>query len=339
MSVDYMFPFDKIEKNENVILYGASYVALQCLEQNQILNYCNIDYIADRNFDNIDISIFKPYNIKGIIPPDDIKNHQFEHIVITADKGETVYSIQSDLEDVLGIPKEKTAVRKVKITSPGWSYSQFGEDRIIWEAFEVLGIKNPSYLDLGAHHPYFFSNTEYFYERGCRGVNVEPNPALIQEFSDRRPEDITLNVGISEEEGVADFYIFKLNSTHNTFSVDTAKSFELQFPENPVVKTVKLRTTTVSKIIEEYCNGQYPAFMDIDIEGFEWEVLNQLEFQGSKPVIIMAEVVHNQDKTLSDFNELLKRMGYTPYCRTTANIIYVDNNYYDKLFTSEYGVF
>jgi FkbM family methyltransferase len=334
-----MFPFDKIGKNENVILYGASYCALKCLEQNKVLNYCKIDYIVDRNYENIDIKVFKTFNIKGIIPPDDIKNLQFDHIVITADKGETVYSIQNDLEDKLGIPKEKIAVRAVKITMPDKIYSQYGEDRIIWEAFQVLGIEKPSYLDLGAHHPFKISNTAYFYERGCRGVTVEPNPALIQDFSDYRPEDITLNVGISEEEGVADFYIFKLNSSHNTFSIDTARAFEIRQPDNPIVKTVKLRTTTVSKIIKEYCNGQFPAFMDIDIEGLEWEVLNQLEFDGSKPVIIMVEVVHNQDKTITDFNELLKRMGYTPYCRTTANIIYVDNNYYDKLFTSEYGVF
>jgi hypothetical protein len=44
------------------------------------------------------------------------------------------------------------------------SYSQSGEDLIVRVYFDILGITNPTYIDIGAHHPYFISNTALFYE-------------------------------------------------------------------------------------------------------------------------------------------------------------------------------
>src|SRR5436853_220648 len=59
------------------------------------------------------------------------------------------------------------------------SYAQVGEDLVMWHiAYDVLGIKNPTYMDVGAHHPVINNNTFLFYERGSRGVLVHPNPAL-----------------------------------------------------------------------------------------------------------------------------------------------------------------
>ena len=64
------------------------------------------------------------------------------------------------------------------------SYAQNGEDLIIDFAFrEVFKINQPSYLDIGAHHPFCFSNTQLFYERGSQGINVEANPFLHKFFN------------------------------------------------------------------------------------------------------------------------------------------------------------
>src|SRR5690606_9910227 len=62
------------------------------------------------------------------------------------------------------------------------TYSQHGEDLLILNLFDQLQIKNPSYLDLGAHHPTDISNTKLLYDRGSRGVNIEANRHLIEAF-------------------------------------------------------------------------------------------------------------------------------------------------------------
>lgn len=49
-------------------------------------------------------------------------------------------------------------------------YSQCGEGLILQYLFRVFGIGKVSYLDIGAHHPPYLSNTYLFYANGGSGV-------------------------------------------------------------------------------------------------------------------------------------------------------------------------
>jgi len=88
--------------------------------------------------------------------------------------------------------------------------------------FNAKGVKKPSYIDIGANDPYKFSNTAYFYENGCRGINVEPNPILFEKFLLERNEDVNLNVGMGKEKDNLNFYMLKPN-TMSSFSEQTVK--------------------------------------------------------------------------------------------------------------------
>ena len=99
------------------------------------------------------------------------------------------------------------------------SFSQCGEDLIIKFIFDNIGIHEPSYIDIGAHHPYFISNTALFYKNGCRGINIEPDPILFKGFLKYRNEDKNLNIGVSSTNNEMDFYIIS-TPTLNTFSKD-----------------------------------------------------------------------------------------------------------------------
>ncbi len=79
------------------------------------------------------------------------------------------------------------------------SFSQCGEDLIVQNIFNCLGIEKPSYIDVGAYDPFIFSNTALFYSKGSRGINIEPDPHLYKTFPKHRKEDINLNVGIGEK--------------------------------------------------------------------------------------------------------------------------------------------
>ena len=67
------------------------------------------------------------------------------------------------------------------------SFSQFGEDLIIDNALDILKEKNISYLDIGANHPYFLSNSYYFYRKGANGTLVEPDPFLCKILKKKDP--------------------------------------------------------------------------------------------------------------------------------------------------------
>src|SRR5437762_10432735 len=104
------------------------------------------------------------------------------------------------------------------------SYAQSGEDIIAAVLLrDLLGIAAPTYLDIGAHHPSYLSNTYYFYKLGCSGVCVEPDPDLCQNIQRARTRDICLNAGIGmEQQTSANFYVLSTR-TLNTFSQEEAE--------------------------------------------------------------------------------------------------------------------
>lgn len=60
------------------------------------------------------------------------------------------------------------------------SFSQSGEDLYLDSVFSNLGINQGFYVDVGAMHPYLFSNTARFAALGWKGVCIEPQPELAR---------------------------------------------------------------------------------------------------------------------------------------------------------------
>ena len=60
------------------------------------------------------------------------------------------------------------------------SYSQEGEDLILQRILpqEQVGF----YIDVGAHHPFWYSNTALLYEKNWRGMNIDPSPDGIAQL-------------------------------------------------------------------------------------------------------------------------------------------------------------
>ena len=140
------------------------------------------------------------------------------------------------------------------------SYSQQGEDLIVDSICGSLEIRNPTYLDIGAADPIQLNNTYLFYERGCRGVLVEPNPAFCRKLEAQRPKDKVLNVGVGfEDRDSADYYI--VGGPHgdylNTFSPTDVETLRQKAKDlHPIVKVIKMPLVNVNKIMEEQFHGR-----------------------------------------------------------------------------------
>ena len=79
------------------------------------------------------------------------------------------------------------------------SYAQNFEDIMLWRALKH--IENGFYIDVGAWSPDLDSVTRAFYERGWRGINVEPNPEFHAQLLARRPRDINMLLAVSDTSG------------------------------------------------------------------------------------------------------------------------------------------
>ena len=203
------------------------------------------------------------------------------------------------------------------------SYSQCGEDLIIKFIFSQLNLK-PNYIDIGAHHPFIISNTAIFYIEGINGINIEPNPDLFQIFKKERTRDINLNFGISEKEAILEYYQFS-EPALNTFSEherDNCINEKKKFIGKKNVQTFPLK-----HVINKYCNGKFPNFLSLDVEGFDSMILNQIDFKDNYPTVVCVETIsystNREGKKNDEIIKLLKTNGYFLYADTYLNSIFI----------------
>jgi FkbM family methyltransferase len=215
------------------------------------------------------------------------------------------------------------------------SYSQNGEDFIILNAFHFIGNPRPSYLDVGAHHPTNISNTALLYKRGSRGINVEANPNLIAAFTEQRPEDTTVNVGVGPQRGKQNFYCIDKWSGRNTFDRQIAEEFVRQHPKFRINEIMEIEMITLNDLVDNTAGGVFPDLLNLDVEGLEYEILKSVDFSRGKPSLICVEAVNGSDRDRSvKLVELLEWRGYKPYAKTIGNIIFVTDEVERQLWAA-----
>lgn len=187
------------------------------------------------------------------------------------------------------------------------SYAQNLEDVMLWRA---LGhIKQGFYIDVGAAWPSQDSVTKVFYERGWRGINIEPNPALYAELIDERPRDINLRIAVGASKGLMVFNIIKdtgLSSLDPTIS-------RLHAKEGWEVVEETVEVSTLSDIIEAEAEKEQDIhFLKIDVEGLEREVIRGNDWSMYRPWILIVESTKPLSKvpSYSDWEPLLLSEGY-----------------------------
>ncbi len=205
------------------------------------------------------------------------------------------------------------------------TYAQHGDDLVIRAIFHSLGIGNPSYLDLGAHHPQNISNTKLFYDTGSRGINVEANPVLHKLFLEQRPQDINLNVGVGIKSGFQDFYMIDGESGRNSFIKEVAEGFVLDYPEFAITEVRQLPIFTVEQILH---HRRVPDFLSIDIEGMDFEVLQSIDFRRYPFKVVCVEI---QPYSEEDIRTLMHNVGYYSIIKCGSNLIFVDKNLAHKV--------
>jgi FkbM family methyltransferase len=202
------------------------------------------------------------------------------------------------------------------------SYSQEGEDLILDRIFE--GKLNGFYVDVGAHHPQRFSNTYYFYLRGWNGINIEAMPGSMATFNKSRTRDINLEIAISEHQQKLTYYGFN-ETALNTFSQELASEHS-KLDDFHIVFEKAIKTYTLAEILDEYLpQNKEIDFLNIDVEGIDYQVLKSNNWSKYRPKIVLVEELQElsmDEISKSKIVNFMQKNSYKLYSKTMNTLIF-----------------
>ena len=203
------------------------------------------------------------------------------------------------------------------------TYADHGEDVILTVMFDMLGIANPSYLDIGAHDPNHINNTALLYKRGGRGINIEANPELMHAFHKHRPEDLNLCCAVGPERQDKRILYVSKNPGLSSFHRELVDEFDYELP---------VKTWTVSDILLGHRKGKWPDLLTIDIEGEDVAVIEQcLPKEGDRPAVVCVEFLRLTDNNSAEWRELMPSRDYRLFLRTRSNMLWVTRSAFAAL--------
>lgn len=212
------------------------------------------------------------------------------------------------------------------------SYAQNLEDLVLWRALQQ--VKQGFYVDVGAAWATEDSVTKSFYQRGWRGVNIEPNPEFMKDYAETRQGDITLNIALGKSTGYAEMSFFS----------DTGLSSLIAGVSNEHVKTGRpaevatVEIDTLTNVFSQHKPKGDIHFLKVDVEGFEQQVLEGNDWKKYRPWIVVVEATHpmSQVENHHDWEHLLLDADYSLAYTDGLNRFYLSSEHMDLMPSFKY---
>ena len=189
------------------------------------------------------------------------------------------------------------------------SYAQNGEDVVLWRA---LGhVAEGVYVDVGAWDPDDDSVTRLFYDRGWRGIAVEPVPEFAEKFRRRRPRDEVVQAVITDDD-VDEVVLHRFGTSGLSTADDELADRHVEEGRVSVEITVPaLRLNDV--LAASPLATDEIHFLKVDVEGFEGRVLRSVDLARWRPWVLVVEATEpNSTRTTHErWESLLLENGYT----------------------------
>lgn len=206
--------------------------------------------------------------------------------------------------------------------------SHVGEEKLILNLFDQNYIGN--FVDLGCYHPTRYNNTFQMYKNGWRGINVDLNPLSIELFNFLRPKDINLNIAISDKTEETEYYFIDDFNTQNTLDQNHLNFLKdhHNVKDNEINKK-KIVTEKLENILIKYKFNRID-FMNIDIEGHELKIIENLDFDKYFIKILCIEMIDHNEKS-KEKNNIMKKIlekKFKLYKKLYNNYIFL--NKYEK---------
>ena len=159
---------------------------------------------------------------------------------------------------------------------------------------------------------------------GWRGINIDAMPGSMEKFKEVRPEDINIEAAISDKDELLTYYIFN-ESALNTFSKNEAEQ-KAGKGNYRVIDEIKINTIPLSQVLNKHLDSNKQIdFLNIDVEGYDFKVLDSIDWTVYKPSVVLIEVLNIDLENLIDSKvyKFLRERAYKMIAKTFNTLIFI----------------
>lgn len=185
------------------------------------------------------------------------------------------------------------------------SYAQNFEDVMLWRALK--DIEHGFYIDIGAQDPVIDSVSLAFYEKGWRGLHIEPTLQYSNKLYSARPDEVVEQVAVGDNQEKITLFEFSDTGLSTVDSEIAKRHQEAGF--SCVQRDVKV--VSLDFILAKYGEKDI-HWLKIDVEGSERSVLDSWKTSTNRPWIIVIESTKplSQEENYSVWEALLLEKEY-----------------------------
>jgi FkbM family methyltransferase len=202
-------------------------------------------------------------------------------------------------------------------------YSQFEQDKYLYNTF-FQNKYNPGYfIDIGAHDGVTGSNTFLFEKLGWKGICFEPLPSVYEKLKINRKCQ-TRQIALSNNKGKEQFFVIEgysemlsgLVSNYEQEHIFRINKELKEFEQN--YEYIEVECSTFN---EEVKNTKIDI-LSIDTEGSESKIIQSINFDKYQISFLIFEMNYYNEELINFLNS----KNFTLIHRTGPDLIYKNNN-------------
>lgn len=194
-------------------------------------------------------------------------------------------------------------------------FSQHGQDELVFSAFfkALRESKYPDlFVDIGCNHPTVHSNSHFFESaHGFKVIAVDALAEIHALWRSTRPAADFVECAVGSSEGELSFDVVEGSDIDSMFSSVTGAS------QKKVATAVRTRTVKVRRIADILAERgvERAAILSMDIEGYELQALQGIDFSRFSAGVFIVENNGNMGMGDNEIRDLMIRNGYKYHAR------------------------